>query len=347
MKRQALDHTKMDLLMRKLSLPRWGCVGILESIWHLTAREAPRGDIGRLSNERIAIGIDWRGAKNRPFEQEADRLVSALEEAGWIEASDEYRLVVHDWHEHADDSVRKMLSRNGRGFVTDGTNSKLRGCVPTIYVIAAKGTDLVKIGFTEGSVKYRLKSLQTGSSHELEVLVSFPGTKTEETRLHKRFASFSRAGEWFSYSDEIREFVRHRQTMADSGSLPVPEPVPEPAPAPASAPASAAPTPVIEFNEYPKTAAAVRRRFPSADVVLVAKIVQASAQRYVSADNPQIPPPDDSTYAAAVEQAAQESGRKQTSAGLFLSTVPAVIESWARVGRTDSNQDGATHWVKA
>src|SRR4051794_3455837 len=105
MKRQALDHTKMDLLMRKLKIRRYHAVGILESLWHLTAREAPRGDIGKLRNERIAIGIDWGG--------DADRLVEALIEAGWIDSDDQHRLVIHDWPDHADDAVKKYMKRNG------------------------------------------------------------------------------------------------------------------------------------------------------------------------------------------------------------------------------------------
>ena len=112
MKRQALDHTKMDLLMRRLNLPRYAAVGIMESLWHLTAKEAPRGDIGKLSNERIAIGIGWRGAANRGASQEADKLVCALVEARWIDVDDQWRLVIHDWPEHADDSVKKYIKRN-------------------------------------------------------------------------------------------------------------------------------------------------------------------------------------------------------------------------------------------
>lgn len=112
MKRQALNHTKMDLLMSHLRIPRYAAVGILESLWHLTAREAPRGDIGKLSDERIAIGIDWRGAANRTRQQEATRLVHALTESGWLDSHDSYRLVVHDWHDHADEAVKKFIKRN-------------------------------------------------------------------------------------------------------------------------------------------------------------------------------------------------------------------------------------------
>jgi hypothetical protein len=61
MKRQAMSHTKMKRLCRRLDSPLWQCVGILESIWHLTARETPRGNIGKLSDEDIAVAIDYRG----------------------------------------------------------------------------------------------------------------------------------------------------------------------------------------------------------------------------------------------------------------------------------------------
>jgi len=108
MKRQALHHTKLDSLMCLLKIPRWGAVGILESLWHLTAREAPTGDIGRLSDERIARGIDWRSKK--PAE-----LVSALIQAGWIDVDPQpgrYRLIVHGWSEHADATVHKYIQRN-------------------------------------------------------------------------------------------------------------------------------------------------------------------------------------------------------------------------------------------
>jgi len=228
-KRQALDHTKMDLLMEKLSVPRYAAVGILESLWHLTAREAPRGDIGKLSNERIAIGIDWRGSKNRSAAQEANRLVQALMDAGWIEVHAECRFIIHDWHEHADEAVKKMLARGGKTFLVGSGEVQAKGCAPSIYIVQASGRDKVKIGFTEGSVEHRLKALQTGCPESLALLASFPGTKAEEVALHKRFSQFALVGEWFELSPEIEEFVRQRQTTADNGRPPEPVPVPVPA----------------------------------------------------------------------------------------------------------------------
>jgi hypothetical protein len=107
-KREALNHTKMKRLCRRLGVPTYHGVGILESLWQLTAREAPRGDIGKLSDEDIAIGIDYRG--------EESALMEALVDSGWIDRSEEFRMIIHDWDEHADDAVHMRLARSRAHF---------------------------------------------------------------------------------------------------------------------------------------------------------------------------------------------------------------------------------------
>jgi hypothetical protein len=47
--------------------------------------------------------VDWEG--------DADQLIEALIECGWIDSSDQYRLVVHDWHEHCPTYVRGGLAK--------------------------------------------------------------------------------------------------------------------------------------------------------------------------------------------------------------------------------------------
>lgn len=108
MKREAVGHTKMKKLCRKLQIPTYQGIGILEALWHLTAREAQRGDIGKLSNEDIALGIDYRG--------DPDELVTALIDCEWLEVHQIHRLLIHDWAEHADDAVKKRVARSGIGF---------------------------------------------------------------------------------------------------------------------------------------------------------------------------------------------------------------------------------------
>lgn len=116
MKREAAGHTKMKRLCRRLDLPLYQGMGILEALWHLTGREAIQGDIGKLSNEDIALGIDWRGSE--------DVLVEALVLTNWIDRDDTHRLLIHDWPEHADDAVQMKLARF-RFFFADGTPPKL------------------------------------------------------------------------------------------------------------------------------------------------------------------------------------------------------------------------------
>jgi hypothetical protein len=103
MKREAHSHTKIKMLGRKLNLPHYACVGILETLWYLTARQTPQGDIGRISDEEIAVGIDFAG--------DPAHLIQSLVDSRWLDRSDEHRLIVHDWHEHDDDGVKLRLKR--------------------------------------------------------------------------------------------------------------------------------------------------------------------------------------------------------------------------------------------
>jgi hypothetical protein len=110
MKREAPACTKYKKLSRRLNLRHYQTTGLLEDLWHLTARETPQGNVGKLSNADIALAVDYEG--------DADELIVALIECRWLDRSELYRLVVHDWHEHADDAVKKRLARNGLPFLS-------------------------------------------------------------------------------------------------------------------------------------------------------------------------------------------------------------------------------------
>ena len=105
MKRGTRHHSKTERLMRILKIPRGLATGILESLWHITASEAPTGNIGKLTDDDIAQMIDC-GIESR-------KLIAALTEAGWLDRSSTHRLVVHDWHVHADDTTKKRVQREG------------------------------------------------------------------------------------------------------------------------------------------------------------------------------------------------------------------------------------------
>jgi hypothetical protein len=115
-KRGATENPKFRRLCRALGVEPWGAVGVLESLWQFTARVARAGNVGRWSDEDIAEGIGWR---SRP----AVELVAVLIAERWLDEHQKYRLVVHDWSEHADDAVHLALARVGE-FFADGTKPK-------------------------------------------------------------------------------------------------------------------------------------------------------------------------------------------------------------------------------
>lgn len=84
--------------------------GVLEGLWHLTIREAFVGDIGRLTNDDIAIGLGWYG--------DADALVDALVRCGWLDEHPMYRLVVHDWHQWSPNFVRGNIVKYAKNFAS-------------------------------------------------------------------------------------------------------------------------------------------------------------------------------------------------------------------------------------
>lgn len=114
MKRACHAHPKLFDLADALGISRTHAVGILESMWHLTATQQPHGDIGGLSDRQIARALDW---------PDESKLISALVDTGWLDRHSTHRLVVHNWHLHCDDAVRKAVARSKRGFSSEPERS--------------------------------------------------------------------------------------------------------------------------------------------------------------------------------------------------------------------------------
>lgn len=110
MKDGTQDHPKLKALARALRTPRTNAAGILEFLWLFTRKYARSGDIGRFRDDEIADAVDW------PADRPVDELIEALVKAGWLDRSDEHRLIVHDWSEHADKAVHTWLQRKGLTF---------------------------------------------------------------------------------------------------------------------------------------------------------------------------------------------------------------------------------------
>jgi len=113
MKRGTPRHPKVAHLAELLGVNIPTAVGYLELLWHFTAEFAPQGDIGKYDDKRIAAGLHWPG-------RTPSTLIEALTKSGWIDLRDDFRLLVHDWHDHADGSVIKRLQRSNLPFLSDG-----------------------------------------------------------------------------------------------------------------------------------------------------------------------------------------------------------------------------------
>lgn len=110
MKNNTTELVKFQRLQRRLGVSKRETVGLLELLWHATAKNTPAGDIGRLADEEIAILCDWPG--------DPEALVRSLVACGWLDLHYEYRLVVHDWHEHAPSFIKGNMAKHGRAFVS-------------------------------------------------------------------------------------------------------------------------------------------------------------------------------------------------------------------------------------
>ncbi|GJM43457.1 MAG: hypothetical protein DHS20C21_02990 [Gemmatimonadota bacterium] len=109
MKRGTPDHPKTRKLKRRLKSSFPETVGVIELLFHFTAQFAPQGDIGKWTNEEIADGVGWEG--------DPDGLVGALVDSGWVDPDSVHRMMVHDWSDHADNSVRTTLRNKGIDFL--------------------------------------------------------------------------------------------------------------------------------------------------------------------------------------------------------------------------------------
>lgn len=192
MKRGTPNHPKLFALSKKLRIPHAHAVGILELLFHYTSKYAIRGNIGKWNDAAIAEAVGWT--------KKPDELIAALVEFGWLDRHPEYRLVVHDWEDHADGSVRKTLKNRGEDF-----------CEPVrehlIYFILAPNSGRIKIGSSSRPMMFRMAELRALSPEAIELVGTLPGSFAMEDAIHERFKAYRQHGEWFDYSDEIKSWL--------------------------------------------------------------------------------------------------------------------------------------------
>lgn len=125
MLRSALRHRKISRLADLLGVPRYAAVGLVECLWHLTAVQAPRGDIGKLTDAEIAEGVFWPKRNSK-------RLIECLSSPHvlLIDTCKCHRLRVHDWDQHADQSVKKTVAKGLNGFIHCYLEKTHSGTIP-------------------------------------------------------------------------------------------------------------------------------------------------------------------------------------------------------------------------
>ena len=116
MRRGAPQHPKTKLLAIHLGAQIAHAVGHLEMLWHFVDEYAPAGNVGKWDDRLIALEAGWAG--------DAGVFVDALVSVGYLERAERYRLIVHDWYDHADTVTHSKVAR-ARAFFTCGRAPRL------------------------------------------------------------------------------------------------------------------------------------------------------------------------------------------------------------------------------
>jgi hypothetical protein len=97
-----------------------------------------------------------------------------------------------------------------------------------IYFIQHGENGPLKIGFTRGSIKTRLNTLQVGNPVLLSVVKVVDGTPSHELDIHDMFGRSKIRGEWFEPTPELLKFIDRSPRSVDAdreGSKKTPQPV--------------------------------------------------------------------------------------------------------------------------
>jgi hypothetical protein len=107
------ENPKTKHLMKLLNLREREVEGLMLAIWRFTKYNAPRGDIGKYTDEELEIALEW---------DQPGTLIPALLKARFFDHSNDprVRFTVHQWHEHCEAHVHTLVVRLCTTFA-DGT----------------------------------------------------------------------------------------------------------------------------------------------------------------------------------------------------------------------------------
>jgi hypothetical protein len=116
LKLDALDHPKTFDLAARLEVELPTAIGHLELLWAFTGKQSPQGNIGKWPNGAIARACVWNS--------DPEKFITALLDSGFIDSHQTYRLLIHDWPEHAPRWVKSKLKTLGLSFLSDNDPSE-------------------------------------------------------------------------------------------------------------------------------------------------------------------------------------------------------------------------------
>jgi hypothetical protein len=117
-KRGILNHPKILRMSHRLGISQPHAVGLMEVFWQWVAQHRPNGDLSELEPEVIT------GAICHPDDPE--RFWHTLVEVRWIDACEGGAFIVHDWNEHADDTIHVHLARKKQWFANGAAPKTVR-----------------------------------------------------------------------------------------------------------------------------------------------------------------------------------------------------------------------------
>ena len=147
MKKGGPSHPKILAVSRLLKIHRLHALGLLEQMFHWAYEYCPGGNIGKWSNDVIALGIYWDG--------DPDELIATFVSLGWLDECKNNRLMIHDWVEHAPNWIHGLVSREELKFADFDPISATSDSVPL-----NKGTEQVgegKVG--QGSTLKKIEKI--------------------------------------------------------------------------------------------------------------------------------------------------------------------------------------------
>jgi hypothetical protein len=115
-KRGVLEHEKTIMLAETLDIMEPFALGVLEAFWQWVAKYRPSGDLSSTRPSLMARSIRYTA--------DPQALWNALAECGFIDLDGD-RATVHDWSDHAEDSVHMRLARSTQRFA-DGSKPNMR-----------------------------------------------------------------------------------------------------------------------------------------------------------------------------------------------------------------------------